>query len=145
MFLSKSSFFLFIYMITCNSDYQHILKYHYRSGSTLLGTIASITPGTTYYFEPLHSFPHKFQWKHQVAPKQRFYSTFILNLLRCSPKSVHFVRMYGTVTKSNSKNGDCFGGNDVVIKNIRLTAEHVKNILENSYYNEDIKIIHLIR
>ena len=44
-----------------------------------------------------------------------------------------------------SKNADCLGDSDVVIKTIRMTADHVRDILGNSDDNKDFKIIHLIR
>ena len=44
-----------------------------------------------------------------------------------------------------SKNTECLEGTDVVIKTIRLTAEHVKEVLENADDMEDFRIIHLIR
>ena len=44
-----------------------------------------------------------------------------------------------------SKNTECLEGTDVVIKTIRLTAEHVREVLENADDMEDFRIIHLIR
>ena len=48
-------------------------------------------------------------------------------------------------TLKKSKNSECFDDADIVIKTIRLTAEHVKEILENANEDEDFKIIHLLR
>ena len=46
---------------------------------------------------------------------------------------------------TKSKITECLVGTDVVIKTIRLTAEHVKEVLENADDISDLKIIHLIQ
>ena len=79
-----------------------------------------------------------------VAPKDKKFSNFILSLLHCASNTVNFVRL-NKFTLRKSKNTECFGGTDVVIKTIRLKAEHVRDILENSDDIGDFKIIHLTR
>lgn len=79
-----------------------------------------------------------------MAPKDEKFSNFILNLSRCVPNTVNFVRL-NKFTMKKSKNTECFERTDVVIKTIRLTAEHVRDILKNADDIEDFKIIHLIR
>ena len=119
-------------------------KVCYRTGSSLLGEIVSVNPKSSYFFEPLHSFKDKFSWKGQVAPKDEKFSNFVLNLSQCVPNTVNFVRM-NKFTLKKSKNTECLEGADVVIKTIRLTAEHVREILKNADDKEAFKIIHLIR
>ena len=72
------------------------------------------------------------------------FSSFLLNLFNCVTNYVNFVRRNKFTTKK-SKNADCLGDSDVVIKTIRMTADHVRDILGNSDDNKDFKIIHLIR
>ena len=72
------------------------------------------------------------------------FSNFILNLSRCAPNTVHFVRQ-NKFTMKKSKNTECLDDKDVAIKSIRLTAQHVQDILENADDDEDFKIIHLLR
>ena len=136
--------------LLCRMNFCHIFfvrnfsKVFTRSGSSLLGEIASINQKSVYFFEPLHSFKDKFHWKGLVAPKDNKFSNFFLSLSRCAQNTVNFVRQ-NKFTMKKSKNTECSDGSDVVIKTIRLTAEHVRDILINSDEAEDFKIIHLIR
>ena len=124
--------------LTAGHSNVHIID---RTGSSLLGEIISQQENFSYFFEPLHSLRGDFRWTNQVAPNTEYVRDFVRSLLDCDTRGIRKFTKDKFIVKK-SKNIYCSNNSDVLIKSIRLTWEHVAELVRQ---NTDLKVIHLVR
>ena len=117
-----------------------------RTGSSLLGEIISVEDNFSYFFEPLHSLRSDTRWKNQVAPNTEYINNFLRNLFNCEESGIRKFRKDKFIMKK-SKNVICSKDSNVLIKAIRLTSDHIAELLHRQRQDNlpDLKIIHLLR
>ena len=100
----------------------------------------------SYFFEPLHSLRSDIRWKNQVAPNTEYINNFLRNLFNCEESGIRKFRKDKFILKK-SKNVFCSKDSNVLIKAIRLTSDHIAELLHRQRQNNlpDLKIIHLVR
>ena len=79
----------------------------------------------------------------QVAPLKKSFLDYLINLLECDEKTLKkFMKdNLKFIVKKSKEIEECSSNEGVVIKSIRLTAEHVQKLL----FIKNLKIIHLVR
>ena len=116
-----------------------------RTGSSLLGEIISVEENFSYFFEPLHSLRSDIRWKNQVAPNTEYINNFLRNLFTCEESGIRKFRRDKFILKK-SRNVFCSPESNVLIKAIRLTSDHIAELVRHRQDNlPDLKIIHLVR
>ena len=120
---------------------EHPLLY-FRTGSSLLGDIIAASENTTYMFEPLHMMRKHVTTSTQIAHVTDTVLNFITNLLKC--KDIAVFKKDKFITGKSKQLENCHGSLNVVIKSIRLSAQHVEKLLKILKW-QNFKIIHLVR
>ena len=83
----------------------------------------------------------------QVAPVKPLVTEYVTQLLRCDPREQRGLKKFLTdkfIFKRSKNVESCAEDSGVVIKSIRMTAEHVQTLLQHMG-NTDLKIVHLVR
>ena len=129
--------------LTVGHSNVHIID---RTGSSLLGEIISQQENFSYFFEPLHSLRGDFRWTNQVAPNTEYVRDFVRSLLDCEARGIRKFTKDKFIVKK-SKNVICSKESNVLIKAIRLTSDHIAELLHRQRQDNlpDLKIIHLVR